>query len=165
MTETMVSWDVVPIDKPDDVNIVIGQAHFIKTVDDLHEALVGVSPSLRFGVAFCEASGPRLVRRSGNDADLVELAVRNASAIAAGHTFVIVLRDGFPLNVLNPVKAVPEVCAIFCATANPVDVLVAVTPLGRGVAGVVDGEPPLGVETEDDVADRRALLRTIGYKL
>lgn len=159
------SWDVVPIDKPDDVNVVIGQAHFIKTVDDLHEALVGVSPSLRFGVAFCEASGPRLIRRSGNDADLVDLARRNASAIAAGHTFVIFLRDGFPLNVLNPVKAVAEVCAIFCATANPVDVLVAVTPRGRGIIGVVDGEPPIGVETEADVTDRRALLRAIGYKL
>lgn len=165
VTETTLSWDVVPIDKPDDVNVVIGQAHFIKTVDDLHEALVGVSPSLRFGVAFCEASGPRLVRRSGNDADLVDLATRNASAIAAGHTFVIFLRDGFPLNVLNPVKAVPEVCAIFCATANPVDVLVAVTPRGRGIIGVVDGEPPLGVETDADVTDRRALLRAIGYKL
>ena len=165
MTETTLSWDIVPIDKPDDVNIVIGQAHFIKTVDDLHEALVGVSPSLRFGVAFCEASGPRLVRRSGNDPELVDLAVRNASSIAAGHTFVVLLRDGFPLNVLNPVKAVPEVCTIFCATANPVEVLVAVTPRGRGVAGVIDGEPPLGVETDDDVAERRALLRRIGYKL
>ena len=165
MTETTLSWDLVPIDKPDDVNVVIGQAHFIKTVDDLHEALVGISPSLRFGVAFCEASGPRLVRRTGNDPELVDLAVRNASAIAAGHTFVILLRDGFPLNVLNPVKAVPEVCAIFCASANPVDVLVAVTPRGRGIAGVIDGEPPLGVETDDDVAERRALLRAIGYKL
>ena len=161
----MLSWDVVPVETPDDVNVVIGQAHFIKTVDDLHEALVGVSPSLRFGVAFCEASGPRLVRRSGNDPELVDLAVRNASAIAAGQSFVIVLRDGFPLNVLNPVRAVPEVCAIFCASANPVDVLVAVTPHGRGIVGVVDGEPPLGVETEADVADRRELLRAIGYKL
>ena len=155
----------MPIDKPDDVNIVIGQAHFIKTVEDLHEALVGVSPSLRFGLAFCEASGARLVRRSGNDADLVELATRNASAIGAGHCFVIFLRDGFPLNVLNPVKSVPEVCTIFCATANPVDVLVAVTPRGRGIIGVVDGEPPLGVETDADVLERLALLRAIGYKL
>jgi adenosine/AMP kinase len=165
MAETTLSFDVVPVDKPDDVNVVIGQAHFIKTVDDLHEALVGVSPSLRFGIAFCEASGPRLVRHSGNDPELVDLATRNASAIAAGHAFVVVLRDGFPLNVLNPIKAVPEVCGIFCATANPVDVLVAVTPRGRGVVGVVDGEPPLGVETESDVTDRRSLLRTIGYKL
>lgn len=165
VTETTLSWDIVPIEKPDDVNVVVGQAHFIKTVDDLHEALVGISPSLRFGVAFCEASGARLVRRSGNDPELVELATRNASAIAAGHSFVILLREGFPLNVLNPVKAVSEVCAIFCATANPVDILVAVTPRGRGVIGVVDGEPPLGVETDADVADRRALLRTIGYKL
>lgn len=165
VTETTLSWDVVPVDKPDDVNVIIGQAHFIKTVDDLHEALVGVSPSLLFGVAFCEASGQRLVRRSGNDPDLVDMATRNASAIAAGHTFVIMLRNGFPLNVLNPIKAVPEVCTIFCATANPVDILVAVTPRGRGVVGVVDGEPPLGVETDADVNDRRDLLRTIGYKL
>jgi len=165
VTETTFTWDVVPIDKPDDVNVVIGQAHFIKTVEDLHEALVGVSPSLRFGLAFCEASGPRLIRRSGNDPDLVELATRNASAIAAGHSFVIFLRDGFPLTVLTPVKAVPEVCTIFCATANPVDVLVAVTPRGRGIIGVVDGEPPTGVETDADVVERLALLRAIGYKL
>jgi adenosine/AMP kinase len=165
VTAPTLSWDVVPIDKPDDVNVVIGQAHFIKTVEDLHEALVGVSPSLRFGLAFCEASGPRLVRRSGNDADLVDLAARNASAVGAGHSFVIFLREGFPLNVLNPVKAVPEVCTIFCATANPVDVLVAVTPRGRGIVGVVDGEAPLGVESEQDAADRHHLLRAIGYKL
>jgi adenosine/AMP kinase len=122
-----------PSTKPDDVNVVIGQAHFIKTVEDLHEAMVGVSSSLRFGLAFCEASGPRLVRRTGNDAELVELATRNALAIAAGHCFVIFLRDGFPVNILNPVKAVPEVCTIHCATANPVDILVAVTPRGRGI--------------------------------
>jgi len=125
----------------------------------------GSAPPLRFGVAFCEASGQRLIRRSGNDPDLVDMATRNASAIAAGHTFVILLRNGFPLNVLNPVKAVPEVCTIFCATANPVDILVAVTARGRGIIGVVDGQPPIGVETDADVSDRRALLRTIGYKL
>lgn len=153
------------VDKPDDLNVVIGQAHFIKTADDLHEAMVGVSPSLRFGLAFCEASGPRLVRRSGNDPELVELAVRNALAIGAGHVFVIFLRDGFPVNVLNPIKGVPEVCSIYCATANPVDVLVAVTPLGRGIVGVVDGQSPLGVESDDDVVARRDLLRAIGYKL
>lgn len=156
---------MVRVETPDDVNVVIGQAHFIKTVDDLHEALVGVSPALRFGVAFCEASGARLVRRSGNDAELVDLATRSALAVGAGHSFVVCLREGFPLNVLNPLKAVPEVCTVFCATANPVEVLVAVTPLGRGILGVVDGEPPLGVETDDDVAERRALLRAIGYKL
>lgn len=165
VTTPTFSWDVVPVDKPDDVNVVIGQAHFIKTVEDLHEALVGVGSSLRFGLAFCEASGPRLVRRSGNDPDLVELATRTALAIAAGHCFVIFLRDGFPVNVLNPVKAVPEVCTIHCATANAVDVLVAVTPRGRGIVGVVDGQTPLGVETERDVADRHDLLRAIGYKL
>lgn len=165
MATPSLSWDVVSIDKPEDLNVVIGQAHFIKTVEDLHEALVGVSPSLRFGLAFCEASGPRLVRRSGNDDELVELATRNALAIAAGHCFVVFLREGFPVNILNPVKAVPEVCGIYCATANPVEVVVAVTPRGRGIAGVIDGEPPLGVETDDDVAKRRDLLRAIGYKL
>ncbi len=165
MTTTSLAWDVVSVDKPDDVNVVIGQAHFIKTVEDLHEALVGVSGSLRFGVAFCEASGPRLVRRTGNDAELVELATNAAQAIGAGHSFVIFLREGFPLNVLNPVKAVPEVCAIYCATANPVEVVVAVTARGRGIVGVIDGEPPLGVESDRDIAERRDLLRAIGYKL
>ena len=165
MTATTLSWDVVPVEKPEDLNVVIGQAHLIKAVEDLHEALAGVSPSLRFGVAFCEASGPRLVRRSGNDQELVDLATRNALAIGAGHCFVIFIREGFPVNVLNPIKAVPEVCTIFCATANPVEVLVAVTPGGRGVAGVIDGQPPLAVEDDSDVADRRRLLRVIGYKL
>jgi adenosine/AMP kinase len=165
MTTPSLSWDVVPVDKPDDLNVVIGQAHFIKTVEDLHEAMVGVSGSLRFGLAFCEASGPRLVRHSGNDPELVELATRNALAIAAGHCFVLFVREGFPVNVLNPIKAVPEVCTIYCATANPVAVLVAVTPRGRGVVGVVDGEPPLGVESEQDIAARHDLLRAIGYKL
>jgi adenosine/AMP kinase len=165
VTTPSLSWDVVSVDKPDDANVVIGQAHFIKTVEDVHEALVGVSASLRFGLAFCEASGPRLVRRSGNDAELVELATRNALAIAAGHCFVIFLREGFPVNVLNPVKAVPEVCTIYCATANPVDVVVAVTPRGRGIIGVIDGEPPLGVENDDEMTARHELLRAIGYKL
>lgn len=160
-----VTFEAVPVDKPEDLNVVIGQAHFVKTVEDLHEALVGTSPHLRFGLAFNEASGPRLVRRSGNDPELVELAVRTALAIGAGHCFVVFLREGFPVNVLGPVKGVPEVCTVFCATANPVEVLVAVTSRGRAVVGIVDGAPPLGVETDDDVAARRALLRAIGYKL
>ncbi len=165
MAGTAVSFDVVPVQKPADVNVIIGQAHFIKTVEDLHETLAGVSPQLRFGIAFCEASAARLVRRSGNDGELTELATANAHAISAGHVFVIVLREGFPVNVLNPVKSVPEVCTIFCATSNPVEVLVAVTGSGRGVIGVIDGSPPVGVETEPDVADRHRLLRDIGYKL
>lgn len=155
----------VRFDKPDDVNVIVGHSHFIKTVEDVHEALVGSTPGLRFGVAFNEASGVRLVRRSGNDPDLVDLAVRNAESIGAGHLFVIVLRDGFPINVLNAVKAVPEVCRIFCATANPLEVVVGVSELGRSVLGVVDGEPPLGVETEQDEVDRKELLRRFGYKL
>ena len=160
-----VDIEVVPLDKPDDVNVIVGQSHFIKTVEDLHEALVGVGGTLRFGVAFCEASGARLVRHTGNDDDLVDLAVSAAVAIGAGHCFVIMIRDGFPVNVLNQVKAVPEVCSVFCATANPVQLLVAVTEAGRGVTGVIDGEPPIGVETELDIADRKTLLRAIGYKL
>jgi adenosine/AMP kinase len=160
-----VSLEVVALDKPEDVNVIVGQSHFIKTVEDLHEALTGVSPHLRFGIAFCEASQARLVRRSGNDPELTGLAVAAAQAIAAGHAFVIMLRDGFPVNVMNQVKAVPEVCTIFCATANPVQILVAAADGGRGVAGVIDGLPPVGVETEEDVAARHRLLRQIGYKL
>jgi adenosine/AMP kinase len=160
-----VELHVIPIDKPDDLNVIVGQSHFIKTVDDLHEALAGTSPHLRFGIAFCEASGPCLVRRSGNDPELVDLAGRTALAVAAGHTFVVFLREGFPVNVLNQIKQVPEVCRVFCATANPLEVIVAETSLGRGIVGVVDGRAPAGVETETDVADRRALLRAIGYKL
>lgn len=155
----------VRIDKPDDLNVIVGQAHFIKTVEDLHEVLAGSSPHLRFGLAFCESSGPRLVRRSGNEPELVELAVRNAEAIGAGHSFVVFLRDGFPVNVLNALKLVPEVCTIFCATANAVEVLVAQTDGGRGILGVVDGGAPLGVEGEGQVAERKELLRRFGYKL
>lgn len=155
----------VRLDKPDDVNLILGQSHFIKTVEDLHETLVSAVPGLRFGIAFCEASGPRLVRRSGNDQELTELAVRNALAIGAGHSFVALLRDGFPINVLNAIKMVPEVCRILCATANPVEVVVGETEQGRAILGVVDGEPPLGEETEDDVTERKDLLRRFGYKL
>ncbi len=156
---------VVEIEKPGDLNVVLGQSHFIKTVEDLHEALAGSSPHLRFGLAFCEASGARLVRTSGNDPELVRLAAENALRIGAGHSFVVFLREGYPVNVLNQVKQVPEVCRIFCATANAVQVLVAETEQGRGVVGVIDGEPPVGVETEEDVAARKHLLRSIGYKL
>jgi adenosine/AMP kinase len=163
MSEPAIS--VVPVDVPEGLNVILGQSHFIKTVEDLYEALVGSSPHLRFGLAFCEASGPRLVRRAGNDDALVALAVEQALAIGAGHAFVVFLREGFPVNVLNQVKAVPEVCHVFCATANPVQVLVAETGQGRGVLGVVDGGSPLGVEGEDDERARRTLLRDIGYKL
>ncbi|MEU1994427.1 MULTISPECIES: adenosine-specific kinase [Nocardia] len=155
----------VRIDKPDELNVIIGQSHFIKTVEDLHEALVGVSQHLRFGLAFCEASGPRLVRHSGNDDSLVELATKNAVDLGAGHSFIVFLREGYPVNVLNAVRQVPEVCGIFCATANPVEVLIAETELGRGIVGVIDGSAPLGVENADDQAARRQLLRQIGYKL
>lgn len=155
----------VAIEKPDDANVVLGQAHFIKSVEDLHEALAGSSPHLRFGIAFCEASGKCLVRRSGNDDHLVDIAVRNALAIGAGHSFVVLLREGYPVNVLNQLKSVPEVCGIYCATANPVEVVVARTELGRAILGVVDGSIPVGVETEDDVTERKSLLRAIGYKL
>ncbi len=161
----MIELHEVTIEKPEELNVILGQSHFIKTVEDLHEALVGAMPQLRFGIAFCEASGPRLIRRSGNDPELVELAARNAQSIAAGHSFIVFLRDGFPVNVLNQIKLVPEVCRIYCATANPLSVLIAQTASGRGIVGVIDGEPPLGIETEDDVAARKQLLRQIGYKL
>ena len=154
----------VSVEKPEDVNLILGQSHFIKTVEDLYEALAGSSPHLRFGLAFCESSGPCLVRRAGNDDELVELAVRNALAVAAGHSFVVFLRDGFPVNVLNALKLVPEVCRIFCATANPVEVIVGETAKGRAILGVVDGSSPKGVESEEDVSARKALLRELGYK-
>ena len=155
----------VPIEKPDDVNLILGQSHFVKTVEDLHEMLVSSAPNLRFGVAFSEASGPRLVRRSGNDDELLELATRTVLAIGAGHCFAIYLRNGFPINVLNQVKLVQEVCTVYCATANPVEVVVAQTERGRGILGVVDGQPPVGVEQSQDVQQRKQLLRKFGYKL
>ncbi|MDW9242123.1 adenosine-specific kinase [Burkholderia cepacia] len=161
----MLQFETVTIDKPEAVNFILGQSHFIKSVEDIHETLVGTVPGIRFGLAFCEASGKRLVRRSGTDAELVELACGNALAIGAGHAFIVFLGDGFyPVNVLNAIKAVPEVCRIYCATANPTDVIVAESTQGRGIAGVVDGFPPLGVENDDDVRWRKDLLRTIGYK-
>jgi adenosine/AMP kinase len=155
----------VAIENPHELNLILGQSHFIKTVEDLHETLAGSSPTLRFGIGFCEASGKRLVRHSGNDADLTALAARNARAIGAGHAFVIFLRDGFPVNVMNAVKQVPEVCRVYCATANPVEVVIGETEQGRAVLGVVDGFTPLGVEGDDDIAERKAVLRTFGYKL
>lgn len=155
----------IPISFPESVNVIIGQAHFIKTIEDLHEALVQSSPTLRFGAAFCEASGPRLVRRSGNDDDLTASAAAIAREIGAGHSFVILLADGFPINVLNAVKMVPEVCRIYCATANPLSVLVVDTPPGRAIVGVADGEIPVGIETDEDVVARKNLLRSFGYKL
>jgi adenosine/AMP kinase len=154
----------VRIDKPDDLNVVVGQSHFIKTVEDLHEACVHV-PGMKFGIAFNEASGPCLVRRSGNDAALVDVAVRGAEAIGAGHVFIVAMRDAFPISVLNAIKAVPEVCRIYCATANPLEVVVGESEQGRGVLGVIDGSSPMGVETDEDEAQRKELLRRFGYKL
>jgi uncharacterized protein len=160
-----VDISTVAIEKPDDVNVILGHSHFIKTVEDLYEVMVGSVPGIQFGLAFCEASGPRLVRWAGNDDELIALAQRNAERIGAGHAFIVFLREGFPINVLNAVKSVQEVCRVFCATANPVEVVVGQTEQGRAILGVVDGESPLGVENEQDVADRKALLRTFGYKL
>jgi adenosine/AMP kinase len=156
----------VRIEKPEATNFILGQTHFIKTVEDIHEALVGAVPNIKFGLAFCEASGKCLVRCSGTDAAMTDLAKRNAQAIGAGHTFIVCLGDGFfPINVLNTLKAVPEVCRIFCATANPTEVVLAQTAQGRGILGVVDGSSPKGVEGDGDVAWRKNLLRQIGYKL
>jgi adenosine/AMP kinase len=156
----------VAIEKPDDVNLILGQSHFIKTVEDIHEAMVTAVPGISFGLAFCESSGPALIRWTGTDEDLQELARRNALALSAGHSFVLFLGPGFfPVNVLNAIKAVPEVCRIFCATANPVEVIVAETDLGRGVLGVIDGLKSQGIEDEDGIAWRKDFLRKIGYKL
>ncbi len=150
---------------PDGANIIIGQTHFIKTVEDLYEIMVNAVPGIKFGIAFCEASGPRLVRAEGNDANLKAAAIQNACDIAAGHTFVALIKDAFPVNVLNAIKSCPEVCSIFCATANPTQVIVAETEQGRGILGVIDGYSPKGVEGEKDIQARKQLLRNIGYKL
>jgi len=157
---------VVQIEKPEAVNLILGQSHFIKTVEDLYEMLVSAVPGIKFGLAFCESSGPALVRASGTDDGLVELAERNAMALSAGHSFIIFLGEGFyPVNVLNAVKMVPEECHIFCATANPVEVILAETEQGRGILGVVDGIKTKGIEAEEDVVQRKNFLRMIGYKL
>jgi hypothetical protein len=156
---------VVRIEKPDEVNLILGQAHFIKTVEDLHEAMVTGVPGVKFGLGFCESSGPALVRWSGTDPELVELAKRNALALSCGHAFLILMRDCYPQNVLNAVKMVPEVCHIFCATANPVEAIVAETEQGRGILGVVDGVKTKGVEAEAEQVERKAFLRRVGYKL
>ncbi|UVK97028.1 adenosine-specific kinase [Pseudomonas sp. B21-048] len=153
------------IDKPEATNFILGQTHFIKSVEDIHEALVNAVPGIQFGVAFCEASGKCLVRWSGTDTDMIELAQKNAQAIAAGHSFIIFLGDGFyPLNVLNTVKMVPEVCRIFCATANPTEVILAETKQGRAILGVVDGCCAKDIESDEDILWRKNLLRQIGYK-
>jgi uncharacterized protein len=149
---------------PENSNIIVGQSHFIKTIEDLYEAITTSCPHSKFGIAFCEASGPCLIRVDGNDEDLKRVAAENAMIMGAGHVFVILLRDAFPINVLNAVKSCSEVCSIFCATANPLEVIVAETEQGRGILGVVDGFSPKGVETEGDVKSRREFLRKIGYK-
>jgi uncharacterized protein len=161
----MMNVFTVAIEKPGEVNFILGQSHFIKTVEDLHEAIVTTAPHMKFGIAFCEASGPCLVRRSGNDPALIDLAVANAVAVGAGHSFFVFLTEGFPVNVLNTIKGVPEVCRVFCATANPAHVVVAEAEGGRAILGVVDGCSPAGVETDADAHARVSFLRKIGYKI
>lgn len=155
----------VTMEIPDGASIIIGQSHFIKTAEDLYEVMINAVPGIKFGIAFCEASGPCLVRAEGNDTALRDAAIQNARNIAAGHTFVILMKGAFPVNVLNAIKSCPEVCSIFCATANPLQVLVAETEQGRGVLGVIDGYCPKGVENEKDIQERRQFLRKIGYKV
>lgn len=154
----------ISVEIPENGNIIIGQSHFIKTVEDVYEAIVNTVPQMKFGIAFNEASGPCLTRADGNDAELTAMAIRNATAIAAGHTFNVVMRDGYPINILSRIQAAPEVCGIFCATANPVQVIVAESEQGRGILGVIDGSSPKGVESEEDAKKRHGFLRMIGYK-
>jgi adenosine/AMP kinase len=156
---------VVKIDKPDDMNFILGHSHFIKTVEDLYEGIVQTNPAIRFGVAFCEASGPTLVRYVGNDEELIQLAQKNAMSLGAGHSFMVFMRQGFPVSILNVIKNIPEVCRIFCATANPTEVIISETEQGRAILGVVDGFRSKGIETEDDITTRKEFLRKIGYKL
>ena len=156
--------ETVKIKKPDDLNVIIGQAHFIKTVEDLYETLISSVPNIKFGFAFCESSGATLVRADGNDDELKEMAIDNALAVGAGHTFIIFMKNAFPINILNQIKMIPEVCRIFCASANSLEIIVAQSAQGRGILGVVDGYSPKGVEKDKDVAWRKDFLRSIGYK-
>ncbi|MEM0438252.1 MAG: adenosine-specific kinase [Candidatus Micrarchaeia archaeon] len=160
-----IELSLVSIDIPENTNVILGHAHFIKTIEDLYEVMVQCSPQVKFGVAFSEASGKRLVRAEGNDKELTDKAVEEILKIGAGHTFLIFMRDAYPINVLNEIKRVPEVCRIYAATANPLQVVIAESELGRGIMGVIDGSAPLGAETEEDVIERYELLRKIGYKL
>ena len=155
----------VKIENPESLNMILGQSHFIKTAEDLYEAIVGTVPGAKFGLAFCEASDVCLIRLTGTDQELIDLASKNAQDLSAGHSFIIFMKDMFPINILNQIKQVPEVCRIFCATANPVEVIIAETAQGRGIMGVIDGFSSKGVETEDDVKKRQQFLRAIGYKL
>ena len=155
---------IVKIDNPDSMNLILGQSHFIKTVEDVYEAIVSTVPMAKFGLAFCEASDVCLVRHTGTDPEMLELAQKNAYALSAGHCFIVFMKDMFPVNVLNAIKSVPEVCRIICATANPVEVIIAETEQGRGIMGVIDGFASRGIETEEDIAARKDLLRQIGYK-
>jgi len=155
---------VVAIEKPEDMNFILGHSHFIKTVEDIHEAIVNINPAIKFGLAFCEASQDALVRFSGTDQELIEIAKKNAYNLSAGHSFIIFLGNAFPLNILNAIKNVPEVTRVFCATANPVEVILAETDQGRAILGVVDGVKSKGIETEEDIAKRKEFLRAIGYK-
>jgi len=155
---------IVKIEKPDNINFILGQAHFIKTVEDLYEAIVTTQPHLKFGIAFCESSGPALVRWAGNDDAMIELSKKNALNLSAGHSFIIFMDNGYPINILNAIKMVPEVCRIFCATANPVEVVIAETEQGRGILGVIDGLKTKGIEGEEDIQKRKEFLRKIGYK-
>ena len=161
----MLDLKVVKINKPEEVNLILGQSHFIKTVEDLYETLIAAVPGIKFGLAFCESSGACRVRSEGNDSELKKLAQDNALGIGAGHSFIIFLRNTYPINVLNAIKNVAEVCRIFCASANPVEVIVAQTDLGRGILGIIDGSQPQGLESPEDVNWRKDLLRKIGYKL
>ncbi|MBS4015222.1 MAG: adenosine-specific kinase [Candidatus Latescibacteria bacterium] len=154
----------IKIKKPEDVNIIIGQSHFIKTVEDLYETLISYVPGIKFGLAFCEASGPCLIRSEGNDLELIKLAQENAYNLSCGHSFFIALKNAFPINVLNQVKSVQEICSIYCASANPVEVVIAESSQGRGILGVIDGEKCKGIETDQDKQDRKDFLRKIGYK-
>lgn len=161
----IMEFKIVKLQAPENCNLILGQSHFIKTVEDLYEALVNSVPNIKFGLAFCESSGKCLVRHSGNDEELEKLASEKILEIGCGHTFLIFIRNAYPINVLNRIKEVPEVCSIFCATANPVEVIIAETEQGRGVIGTIDGLKPRGIEKEEDVKERKEFLRKIGYKL